>query len=230
MRVLAIIAVRSCDGEVNGSPVVLSNKPLLAYAVEASLASESVDRTVVTTDSPSLRDLAVGLGAEAPFLRPAELAAPGVGLNEVLQHCLAWLEINDDYLPDIVVCLEVSHPLRPEGLIDQVVGVLEDNQLDTAFTVYEERHAFWQLDPYGEPHRVGSEEMGARSGAQPLYREVAGLVLACRADLIRQAKRVGDNVAIVPIHEAYALVDTQDPLGLVLAEHILSRGGLISSN
>ena len=222
-EVLAIIPVRGRDAEADGAPVQLGGKPLISYTIDAALKSTVVTRTLVTTDSPSVRELAVSLGAEAPFLRPAELAAPNVSLDNVLQHCLEWLQQDNGYLANVVLCLEIPHPFRPSELLDQVVSVLEEQRLDTVVTVYEERHPMWRIDEYGELSSIGGEETTPSTKRRPLYRQLAGLALACRGDLLlREGRRFGDRVGIAPLQDASAAVDTQEPLGLTLAEHILS--------
>lgn len=224
LQVLAIIPVRGKDAEVDGKPVLLANRPLISYTIETALNSPIVNRTVVTTDSPSTRELAISLGAEAPFIRPAELAEPGVSLDQVLQHCARWLAEEEDYRPSAVMSLETSHPIRPDGLLDQVAGSLVEQRLDTVFTVYEEHHAFWGVDEYGELSPIGEEETKPRALRRPMYREIAGLALVCRSEvLLHQGRRFGERVGIIPLREAYALVDTQDPEGLELAEFFLAR-------
>jgi len=223
-EVVAVIPVRGRDAESDGAPVLLGDVPLIGHTIEAALRCPVVRRTVVTTDSATVRDLAIGLGAEAPFLRPADLAGPGVTLDRVLQHCLQWLEDNEAYQADIVLSMETSHPIRPPDLLEQVVDMLAAQALDTVFTVYEERHAFWRVDDYGELSPVGEEESTPRALRKPLYREMAGLALACRGNLLlREGRRYGPRLGIIPLREPYALIDTQDPLGLVMAEHLLSQ-------
>ena len=225
LEVVAIIPVRGKDAELDGAPVLVAGKALIAYTIEAAMNSSVVSRTIVTTDSATVRQLASELGAETPFLRPPELAMADVTLDRVFQHCLEWLAEHEGYNPDIVLLMETSHPIRPPGLIDQVVSVLIEQRLDTMFTVYEERHAFWQKDEYGELSPVGHEESTPRSLRRPLYREMAGLALACRASmLLKDGRRFGNKLGVVPLHEPYALVDTQDPMGLVFAEHLLRQG------
>ena len=224
-EVLAIIPVIGRDAEVNGAPIMLANRPLIAYTIEAALQCSVVNRTVVTTDSATTRDLAMSLGAEAPFTRPGELAEAGVSLDQVFQHCLRWLEEQEGYRPGIVMTLETSHPVRPPGLLEEVIGVLQEQQMDSVFTVHEERHAFWHVDEYGELSPISDEQSTPRALRRPLYREMTGLALACRATLLlKEGRRIGARIGIVPLREPFALVDTQDPYGRDLAEFILGRG------
>ena len=221
--VLAIIPVRGKDAEGSDGPVMLAAKPLIAYTIEAAKSCSLVTRLVVSTDSPSVQQLAIELGAEAPFVRPADLAAPGVTLDRVLQHCLEWMVDNAAFAPDIVVTLEVAHPLRPVGLIEQVVGSIVEQGLDTVFAAFEEHHAFWAPDDHGELRRVGTQESTTRDALMPLYREMAGLAVATRGAVLRDLGRFGERIGVVPLRDPATAVDTQDPAGLLLAEVFMSK-------
>jgi len=223
-KVLAIVPARGKDFEHEGEPVMLNGKPLIGYTLEAAMACENIERIVVTTDSPNIRQLSIELGAEAPFLRAEEMASPSVSLDQVINHCLELLESDQKYYPDVVMPLEASHPLRPDGLLDQVLFALEREQLDTVFTVYEERHAFWEFDDYGELHAVTQGEGNPRSSRRPIFREVAGLALASKSSVIRNGRRFGPNLGVIVVREPYAVIDTQDNLGLALAELVLRNG------
>jgi CMP-N-acetylneuraminic acid synthetase len=218
--VLAIIPVRERDLVKTGGMPLLGGKALIAYTIETAKRSQTIHRIVVSTDSEAVRRVALELGAEAPFLRPAELATAGTPIERVLQHCLAWLEGSEDYHPEIVVRLEISHPFRDEGLVDRVIQTLIDQGLDTVFTAYEERHNFWKVNQEGELEPL-VDERETRAGRPPVYKEVSGLVCASRADVVRSGQRLGKRVGVVPLASLHALVDTQDAVGLDLARRLL---------
>jgi N-acylneuraminate cytidylyltransferase len=218
--VLAIIPVRGRDLIRTGGMPQLGGRPLIAYTVETAKQSKIIQRVVVSTDSEAVRQMALDLDAEAPFLRPAELAAAGTPLEEVLRHCLVWLEKHEGYRADIVVRLEISHPFREGGLIDRVVQTLMDQGLDTVFTAHEEHHNFWKVNRVGELEAI-TDEHKTRAGRPPIYKEMSGLVCASRADVVRAGERLGTRVGVVALTSLYALVDTQDELGLELAHRLL---------
>ncbi len=224
-EVLAIIPVRGVDIESAGEMVMLAGKPLLQHTVEAIQLCSKIDRVIVTSDDDRVRDLAIRLGAEAPFLRPAELAAPGVSIGTVLKHCLQWLDEMESYVPVVTMPLEISHPIRPVGLLEQVLDLLFSEDLDTVFTAYEEHARFWQSDEYGELGRLGQDQEGPRTAIKPFYREVAGLALACRIEVARSGVRFGKKVGLVPIRDPSALVDTQTSYGLALAAALMDEAG-----
>lgn len=219
--VLAIVPVRAQDLAKTAGMPLLGGRPLIAYTVDAARAARFIDRIVVSTDSEDVRQLALTLGVEAPFVRPADLAAPGTPIEPVLQHCLSWLERADGYRPDIVVQLQISHPFREAGLIDQVVNTLVQQGLDAVFTAVEERHTFWKVNEYGELEPV-SEEHGTRSQRAPLYKEMSGLVCASTRHVVMSGDHLGKRVGLVPLRSLHALVDTQDDEGLDLARRLVS--------
>ncbi len=53
----------------------VAGKPLMAWTIEAGLASEHVDRLILSSDDSEIAEVARGRGCEVPFLRPNALAA-----------------------------------------------------------------------------------------------------------------------------------------------------------
>jgi N-acylneuraminate cytidylyltransferase len=159
------------------------------------------------------------------------LAARGVCLAKVLQHALLWLEEQQGYPVDIAVLLEITHPIRPPGLIDRVIEVLLTEGLDSVFVAREERHEFWSFNPHGELERIQRRDEMPRSDLLPLYKEMGGMVTAVRAEWIRAGRRLGDRVGLVPVRDASSLIDLHDEDGWKLAQALLqphSEGPCVS--
>jgi N-acylneuraminate cytidylyltransferase len=69
----------------------LGRHPLIAYTVAAARASGIFNAVVVSTDSGQYAAIARYYGAEAPFLRPPELAGDLSPDIEWVEHALDWL-------------------------------------------------------------------------------------------------------------------------------------------
>ncbi|MFC7378178.1 cytidylyltransferase domain-containing protein [Brevundimonas sp. GCM10030266] len=125
-RVLAIVPARAGSKGLPGKNVrMLAGKPLLAWPIAAARASAHVDRVIISTDSREFADIAVEHGAEAPFLRPAELAsdsAPSIGF---ILHAVDMLAADGD-LFDYVVLLEPTSPLTEGSDVDAALKQLTD--------------------------------------------------------------------------------------------------------
>jgi CMP-N,N'-diacetyllegionaminic acid synthase len=115
----------------------LGGRPLLHYALEAIAASGIVDRTIVSTDDERIAEAASAVGADVPFLRPAELARDDTPAIDVVEHALRWLEANEGSRPEYVSLVQPTEPfVRPEQIRDAFLLLLERGA-DSAITVVE---------------------------------------------------------------------------------------------
>lgn len=67
-------------------------KPLIAYSIEAALASNLFEKVIVTTDDEEIAAIAKKCGAEVPFTRPKELSDDFTGTTDVVNHTVEYLE------------------------------------------------------------------------------------------------------------------------------------------
>ena len=101
-----------------------AGSPLIAYCITAAMRSEHVTRVIVSTDNDEIAQTAKKLGAEVPFIRPAELAQDDTRDFPVFEHALKWLEKNENYQPDFVVHLRATSPVIPLHLVDDAIEVM----------------------------------------------------------------------------------------------------------
>jgi len=152
MKVLAVIPAR---GGSKGIPrknlASFLGRPLVTWSVEHALESETVDRTIVSTDDPEIAGVAEAAGAEVPFMRPAELAEDHVLDLPVFTHALAHLSA-EGYRPDLVVHLRPTCPWRETGWIDEAVHRLADSDADalrSVSTPAAHPYRVFEIDPEG---------------------------------------------------------------------------------
>lgn len=126
--VVAIIPARGGSKSIpRKNARLLAGHPLIAYSIAAAVAARSVTRVLVSTDDPEIRDIARNYGADAPFLRPPHLAADDTTDLPVFLHALEFLRQEHGRLPDVVVHLRPTSPIRPPGSVDEGVHVLLDD-------------------------------------------------------------------------------------------------------
>jgi len=127
-KALALIPARGGSKSIPRKNIKkLNGVPLLAYSILAGHNAEWVDRVIVSTDDDAMAAIAQSWGAEVPFIRPAELAGDEITDLPVFLHALDWLEKNENYRPGIVVQLRPTSPLRPNGLVDEAIVLLQNN-------------------------------------------------------------------------------------------------------
>ena len=117
---------------------------MLHWSIDCALACHSVDRVIVTTDDPEIRDAASRLGAEAPFLRPTDLAADETSDLPVYRHALSWLAEHEHYAPELVAWLRPTSPLRRPDDVDRSLAILQETRADAVRAVcLVEHHPEW---------------------------------------------------------------------------------------
>lgn len=144
-EILAVIPARAGSKGIEGKNIrSLGGKPLIAWTIEAARASKQVSRTIVSTDSHEIAETARRFGAEIPFLRPADLAqddTPGV---EPPLHALKWFHENEKYVPDLLLLLQPTSPLRTTQDIDDAVTLLGKKDADSVISVTPSPcHPYW---------------------------------------------------------------------------------------
>ena len=122
MKIISIIPARSGSKRVKNKNIKkLMGLPLLAHTVIHSLNSKLISRTIVSTDSKKYADIAKNYGAEVPFLRPDNISGDRSTDLECFKHCLSFLKKNENYVPDIIVHLRVTYPIREKNIIDNCI-------------------------------------------------------------------------------------------------------------
>lgn len=117
-RILAIIPARRGSKGLPGKNIrPLAGKPLLAWPITAAKGSVYVDRIILSTDDAEFAEIGRRHGAEAPFLRPAELASDNSPSIDFLLHVIDTLEAAGDRY-DYVVLLEPTSPLTRSSDVD----------------------------------------------------------------------------------------------------------------
>lgn len=127
-EVLAIIPARSGSKSVKDKNIrMINGKPMMAYSIGHALQAECIDRVIVSTDSGKYAQIAREYGAEVPFLRPAEYATDTALDIDVFVHALRYLEENEGYMPELVVQLRPTYPVRRISDIENMVKYMRDN-------------------------------------------------------------------------------------------------------
>ncbi len=230
LTALAVIPARGGSKAVPRKNLkLLGGKPLIAWSIEAALASTELDRCIVSTDDQEIAEVARAHGADVPFLRPAEYARDSTPDLPVFEHALRWLAEHEGYSPDMLVHLRPTLPFRESRQIDEVVRLLRATGADCVKSVYKEDH---------HPHKMWKMRADGKLGPYedtPLWRELgpdcprqilepaywsAGLVDAFRREVVERGSTIGDVVVPYPV-DREPCVDLDTDHDFVIAEVVL---------
>jgi N-acylneuraminate cytidylyltransferase len=124
-RILALIPARGgSKGIPRKNVMMVAGKPLIAYSILQAQASKRITRVLVSTDDDEIAEVSREWGAEVPFKRPLEFAGDLSPDIDVFRHTLNWLKEHEDYVPDAIVQLRPTGPVRRVELIDEAVELL----------------------------------------------------------------------------------------------------------
>lgn len=131
MRVLTVIPARGGSKAIPRKNLVdLAGRPLIAWTIEAATRA-GLERVVVSTDSPEIADVARRLGADAPFLRPAELATDEASAISVARHAMEV--VSGDW--DAVLYLQPTSPFRAAEDVHRALDLLAIGGTDSVISV-----------------------------------------------------------------------------------------------
>lgn len=124
-EVLAIIPARGGSKGIPRKNIrSFAGCPLIAYSITAALRSHLVTRVIVSTDDEKIAEVARQWGAEVPFLRPSALAQDDTPDYPVFRQAIEWLMEQEGYIPQVVVQLRPTSPVRPLSCVDDAVELL----------------------------------------------------------------------------------------------------------
>ena len=220
--VVVPIRYSDCCG-ADGTPRFrLQDRALWDITFDQALAAKSPRRVIVAYDDPRFEAaLAPRAGAVVGYRRPAHLSEPGITTLDVLADVAADA-LQSGNASDYMLLLEITHPLRPRGIVDEVTRAIEASRPDSLITCHRVRYNFWRRAEDASMERIrGAGEPGA--GA--VFQELIGIASAFRTDLLAGDNPFGERVDMAPIDRFWATVDVRDADGLWLAERYLERIG-----
>lgn len=112
--ILAIIPARGGSKWLPKKNIIdLAGRPLIAWTIDASLQSKYITKTIVSSDSDEILQIAKEYGADI-LKRPDEFATDTASSEMVVEHALESLNMQFDY----VILLQPTSPLRDKNDID----------------------------------------------------------------------------------------------------------------
>ena len=136
MTAVAFIFARGGSKGLPGKNIrLLGGKPLIAWSIEHALEIDRIERVLVSTDSPEIASISRQYGAEVPFIRPADLAMDESPEWLAWRHGLKYLKDEMGSMPEIMVSVPATAPLRLAIDINNCIDEYEKGSTDVVITV-----------------------------------------------------------------------------------------------
>jgi CMP-N-acetylneuraminic acid synthetase len=178
----------------------MAGKPLIQYTFDAVKNSKLLTRCIVSSDDDEIINFSKSQSIEAPFKRPKELATDQAQSVDVLIHAVNFLFNQEDYVPDYIVTLQPTSPLRTGEDIDRAIDIIiKDRDADSLVSVIKVPHNFNPYsimeisEKYLQPYI--KEKMIMRRQDKPKFfaRNGAAIYITCYDLLMNEKKIIGEK-------------------------------------
>ena len=180
MKILGIIPARGGSKGIPKKNIkFLKDKPLIAYTIEASLAS-NLDRVVVSTDCEEIANISKEYGVEV-MMRSSLLAENKTPTLPVLQDVVARL----DEKFDTVMTLQPTSPLRTIEDINNSIEIFNsDKEADSLVSVIEVPHSYMpeKLMSFNGKYLNGNIEVKRRQEVSKMHARNGAAIYITRTE------------------------------------------------
>jgi CMP-N,N'-diacetyllegionaminic acid synthase len=222
-KLLAIVPARSGSKRLPRKNVrEFHGKPLIAWSIEAGLASNYVDKVIVSTDDEEISRISKKYGADVPFLRPTELASDHVTTIDVVVHILKYFK-SIDVMYDYVLLLQPTSPLRVTHHIDEALEKMIEKGAKGVISVCKVEHPLeWTNSLPGDGSMdsfIDRKHLNKRSqDLQERYRINGAIYVAKSSDLLKEKTFLLERGVIAYFMERNVSVDIDTEEDFILAE------------
>ncbi len=229
MSIVAFIFARGgSKGFPNKNIKILNGKPLIAWSIEHAKAVNRIDRVIVSTDSEEIAEIAREYGAEVPFIRPVNLATDESPEWLSWQHGLKYLKNSDGYLPDLMLSVPTTAPLRDVEDINKVIDEYQGNKTDIVITVTESyRSPFFNIVKKGPDGYVdlfiSSEKDLSRRQDCPKTFDITTVAYAAKPSFVLEKKNMFEGRVRQVVLPKERSIDIDTLLDFELAEYIFRK-------
>jgi N-acylneuraminate cytidylyltransferase len=235
-KVLAVIPARGGSKGVPRKNIrPICGRPLISYTIEhARTAQHLFYRIIVSTDDEEIASVARQYGAEAPFLRPANLARDESPVIPMLQHAVNFVEQQDGITMDWICLLQPTEPFRTSTDLEQCLELSASGGCDSVISVVRvfathpilmKRIEGDRLLPFCLEEREGTRR---QEYDPPAYMRNGSIYLTRRDVLMRQNSIWGQTIRpyVMPLERSVS-IDTDLDLKLaeiMMMEHLALQG------
>ena len=206
MKIVSVILARGGSKGIKKKNIIeIKNKPLIAFAIEASNNS-LVDETWVSTDNEEIAYVSGKYGANI-LNRPKELATDTSKSEDALVH----FANNVDF--DILVFIQPTSPLLSETYINDGIKMMDE--YDSVFSAYREHWIpRWTLD--SKPIDWDIYDRPRRQDVDESYVENGSFYITTKENLLRSNLRYSGKIGVVemPWGESFQ-IDTMEDLNFI---------------
>ncbi|SJZ43945.1 acylneuraminate cytidylyltransferase family protein [Selenihalanaerobacter shriftii] len=227
-QILAIILARGGSKGIPKKNIKeLNGKPLIAYTIESAKQSRYIDCLVLSTDDEEIAEVGKQYGAEVPFIRPDELATDTAKSEDAIIHALNWLRDNEEYLPDYIMLLQPTSPLRAVEDINRSIEKLTASKADSLISICKtDKSPYWMKtindEGYLEPVISEKKHYNRRQDLPDTY-QLNGAIYIAKVEMFLKYKSFFTDKIVPYIMPRERSIDIDDVIDWKLIQLLLEE-------
>lgn len=221
MSVLAIIPARmGSKGIPNKNFEMIAGKMLVEWSIMAAKQSNNVGPICMSTDNLAMR-IICDHWQIYHHKRLPEHATDTAQIEDAIFDVLKTYEEEQNYVPELIVLLQPTSPVRPKGIIDRCIKRLDDTGCDSVLTGHRTHALEWEqycgswVPTYDAMNRQRRQDQPVR------IQENGSVFVTRRRTFVDTGIRCGGRVEVVEVPPCNS-VETDDQYSWMLAESLLN--------
>lgn len=224
MDIVAIIPARAGSKNIPDKNIrSLNGKPLIVYTIESAIDSGVAKDVFVSTDSEKIAEVARRFGAGV-IKRPADISHDTASTESALIHALEVIKKDKFWIPEAVLTLPPTSPLRSSETIRNFVsyyGAVSE-RYDAMISLNETYGDYWIKNSKNNFERLLPDAPRRRQDRRPVYLENSAIYITKTEALLKTNSILGRNCTGFVIDSIEA-IDINEPLDLLWAEFVLKN-------
>jgi CMP-N,N'-diacetyllegionaminic acid synthase len=224
---IGIIPARGGSKSIPLKNIKLFNgKPLIEYTIESALKSGVLDKIVVSTDHDDIAKVCTKYTDIDVIFRPKKLSTDEALTESALLYVCDELEKRENFIPDIVLTLEPTSPMRTPQTIIKSIDILKKQNFDSVIGVVESLSVYGKI-VNGYYEHLFPNQARRRQDREPLYKECSTIYATTLQTLRLKNSVIGDKIYPLIIKKNEA-IDINDKYDFLFAEALQKNRGIVS--
>lgn len=198
MKIYCLIPIKHNSSRVPGKNYRdMNGKPLFYWIINTVLNSNYVDKVIIDTDSPTIKELVPlhfsnQMDRIILYDRPVELHGGDVATNKLFMNVIEALNLD----ADLYLQTHTTNPLLKTETIDDAIEKFNASDKDSLFSVNTWHTRLY--DKNGKDINHNRKVLIPTQDLDPIYEENSCIYLFTKESLFKFGARIGDNAMLYP--------------------------------
>jgi CMP-N,N'-diacetyllegionaminic acid synthase len=218
-----IVARKGSKGIPDKNMKLLNGQPLIQYTFESSIKSKLLSEIHLSTDDEQIIELSKKFGIKSFYTRPALLASDESTVLDVIFYHLNWLESHGYSLPENLILLQPTSPIRNLDLVDNCIDEYELSKKESLIAVSKCLQHPYEMFEIKNKKLHYLNKAPARRQEYPDYYFITGSIYIAKTAYIKKEKKLFDENSAIYVVSSAESIDIDEEKDLALAEFYLTK-------